>query len=68
MVTVNGEKRAVDGQTVSQFLKAEGTPPGHIAVMINEAILSKQEFDTTVFADGDVVEIIGFVGGGSPKR
>jgi sulfur carrier protein len=68
MLLINGEKKDAVGLTVSQYLAAENTPPQHIAVMINEVILSKEDFDSTVFADGDTVEIIGFVGGGAFKN
>ena len=38
--------------------------PKHIVVELNEEILPKTEYDSTAIADGDVVEILSFMGGG----
>ena len=41
-----------------------GITPKHIVVELNEEILPKTEYDSTAIADGDVVEILSFMGGG----
>ena len=64
MVTINGEKVAAVGKTVLAYLSENGYVVGTIAVEINEEILPKSEYDNTVFQEGDVVEIVNFVGGG----
>ena len=57
MVKINGKEAAdVCGMTVSQYK--------HIVVELNEEILPKTEYDSTAIADGDVVEILSFMGGG----
>ena len=38
---------------------------GQIAVELNEEILPKTEYVSTVLKDGDVMEIVSFMGGGS---
>lgn len=65
MVKING-KEAADacGMTVSQYLSANNYNPKHIVVELNEEILPKTEYDSTAIADGDVVEILSFMGGG----
>ena len=35
-----------------------------IAVEINEEIVSKKFYEETILNDGDVVEVVSFVGGG----
>lgn len=50
--------------TVSQYLSANNYNPTHIVVELNEEILPKTEYDSTAIADGDVVEILSFMGGG----
>ncbi len=63
MVTVNGESRAVAGMTVQELLNSMQLKPERTAVMIGDDILPKAEYSRQL-SDGDVVEIIGFVGGG----
>ena len=63
--THNGKEAAdVCGMTVSQYLSANNYNPKHIVVELNEEILPKTEYDSTAIADGDVVEILSFMGGG----
>lgn len=62
---INGKEAAdVCGMTVSQYLSANNYNPKHIVVELNEEILPKTEYDSTAIADGDVVEILSFMGGG----
>lgn len=64
MLIVNGEEKNIAGMTLGEYLRGEGRDPVRIAVMINESIVPKSSYDTTVLADGDIVEVVGFVGGG----
>jgi sulfur carrier protein len=65
MVKINGKEAAdVCGMTISQYLSANNYNPKHIVVELNEEILPKTEYDSTAIADGDVVEILSFMGGG----
>jgi thiamine biosynthesis protein ThiS len=59
MVTVNGEQRDTAGKTVSEM----ELMPERTAVMIGGEILPKAEYGR-MLAEGDEVDIIGFVGGG----
>ena len=36
-----------------------------VVVELNEEIIKRENYDTTVLKDGDVVEILHFMGGGS---
>lgn len=65
MVKINGKEASdICGMTVSQYLSANNYNPKHIVVELNEEILPKTEYDSTAIADGDVVEILSFMGGG----
>lgn len=64
MVTINGEKTAADGKTVAEYLAAAGYDPLRVAVERNGDIVPKAQYSATTLADGDVVEIVRFVGGG----
>ena len=64
MITVNGEKKNADGQTVEEYLLQTNYSRSRIAVEINGEIVPKSQYESTAFYDGDTVEIVGFVGGG----
>ena len=65
MVQINGKAQDVAGMKLEEYLKENGYVKEHIAIGWNEEILPKEDYDSAVFADGDVVEIVGFVGGGA---
>lgn len=64
MVKINGESHNVDGKTVSQYLADTSYDTKRIAIEINGEIVPKAQYDSTVFQQGDVVEVVSFVGGG----
>jgi thiamine biosynthesis protein ThiS len=64
-VLVNDEPRVLaDGATVADLVTALGLGPRRIAVEVNRTIVRRAEYATTTLHDGDVVEVIHFVGGG----
>ncbi|MFC3301309.1 sulfur carrier protein ThiS [Parvularcula lutaonensis] len=64
-VTVNGETRAMPlGTSVADLLAHLGIVGGKVAVERNRAIVARSSFDTQMLQDGDVIEIVRFVGGG----
>lgn len=64
LVKVNGEMHDIAGQTVSEYLKKTSYDTSRIAVERNGEIVFKSLYDSTVFMNGDTVEIVSFVGGG----
>ena len=66
---VNGLKQMVpDGITVSRLLDTLKVTPERVVIEVNLTILKRAEHPTTTLKDGDQVEIIHFVGGGSSAR
>ena len=64
MVKINGEEVRAEGMTVAQYLAQEKLKPETVAVMLGNDILPKSAYESTVLADGDELEVVGFVGGG----
>ena len=64
MILINGKNTSADGKTVSAYLEEANFNPQTIAVELNEDILPKSQYDKTVLKDGDVLEVVSFVGGG----
>ena len=65
MLKVNGKERDLSGKTISELLVIEGHKETQVVVELNLEIIPKTEYDTTILADDDVVEIVMFMGGGS---
>jgi thiamine biosynthesis protein ThiS len=64
-VTVNGEEREVRrGLTVASFLESIGLHPGLVVVERNREILDRSRYGAVEIGDGDVLELVHFVGGG----
>ncbi len=62
---INGEEREVpENITVSELLEFFNIQPGRVAVEVNLNIVKKRDYDKHLLKEGDVVEIVNFVGGG----
>lgn len=64
MVKVNGENKEIAGQTLAAYLETTDYDRKRIAVERNGEIVPKAQYDETVLEDGDVLEVVSFVGGG----
>lgn len=64
MVYINGCEQAANGKTVVDIINEMNIDIRTIAVELNEEIVSKADYDKTTLKDGDVLEVVSFVGGG----
>ena len=64
MVKVNGLEVDIAGKTISEYIATTNYDSKRIAVERNGDIVFKSQYDETVLADGDCLEIVSFVGGG----
>ena len=66
-ITVNGEKQEVTLPiTVSGLIKQNNVAqPEMVSVQVNEEFVDREEFDTTTINEGDTVDFLYFMGGGS---
>jgi sulfur carrier protein len=66
VILVNGEQRPVPaGLTVADLLRDLDIRPDRVAVELNLQILDRHELDRQSLKDGDRLEVISFIGGGS---
>ncbi len=64
MIQVNGKPVEAEGKTLLDFLTENGYQKERIAVECNEEIVPKAEYGQKILKDGDVIEVVSFVGGG----
>jgi thiazole synthase len=63
-ITVNGEPRRTHAATIADLVRELSLDPVKVAVEHNGAIAPRSELTERAMADGDVLEIVHFVGGG----
>jgi thiamine biosynthesis protein ThiS len=64
-LTINGDEREiVDGLTVTTLLEELKIRPARVVVERNREIVPRDAYGATPLADGDILEIVHFVGGG----
>jgi thiamine biosynthesis protein ThiS len=65
LLTVNGEPRRIaPGATIADLVASLGLDPRKVAVERNAEIAPRSTLAEVLLADGDVLEIVHFVGGG----
>ena|GEM_PF-42588 len=64
-IKINGDKKQIaNGLSVNALLESLQIRPGRVVVERNREIVPRDSFETTMLAEGDVLEIVHFVGGG----
>ena len=69
MITVNGVKRTLEQPlSVTEYLEKNQYIPVQVAIELNDQILARELYGSTILKEGDVMEIVSFMGGGSGKN
>ncbi len=66
-IKVNGKSFSIEDEkiNITEFLEIYGIKnTDNTAVEYNESIIKKEQWDTVVLKENDVLEIVSFVGGG----
>jgi thiamine biosynthesis protein ThiS len=63
-LTVNGEIYETSAATLCSLLQELHIPLGRVAVEVNRKVIQRAEIGQYQLCEGDVVEIVNFVGGG----
>jgi thiamine biosynthesis protein ThiS len=67
-LTINGEPQASSAETLGALVEHLGMKPDRVAIELNREIVPRDQWPQTPLHDGDRLEIVHFVGGGSGAR
>jgi thiamine biosynthesis protein ThiS len=68
-LVINGENRAFpSADTLAALVEQLGMKSDRVAVELNRNIVPRSEWAQTSLSDGDRLEIVQFVGGGSGRQ
>ena len=64
MVKINGTELDIAGQSITEYIASTSYEQKRIAVEKNGEIVPKAKYAEIILQDGDVLEVVCFVGGG----
>lgn len=65
-IVVNGNQTDIrESSTISDLITQLGLKAERVAVELNKKIVRRGEWDATTISEGDRLEVVHFVGGGS---
>jgi thiamine biosynthesis protein ThiS len=64
-LTINGENQVFSAETLGGLVEQLGMKPDRVAIELNREIVPRDRWPQTSLRDGDRLEIVHFVGGGS---
>ena len=64
-LVINGESQASPAATLSALVAELGMKPDRVAIELNREIVPRDQWPSTALHEGDQLEIVQFVGGGS---
>lgn len=64
-LTINGERKEwQQAAQISALLQSMAVDGRKVAVEVNQMIIPKSQYDSYQLNDNDIIEIVGFIGGG----
>jgi thiamine biosynthesis protein ThiS len=64
-LTINGENQISSAETLGALVAGLGMKPDRVAIELNREIVPREQWSQTPLHDGDRLEIVHFVGGGT---
>jgi len=64
-LTINGEPQLSSAETLGALIEQLGMKPDRVAIELNRVIVPREQWPQTPLHEGDRLEIVQFVGGGS---
>ncbi|MBI3811764.1 MAG: cysteine synthase A [Nitrospirae bacterium] len=67
-IKINGKPEEIEAKTVSDLLQVKEIEPQMVSVELNSTIVDRSAYSTTPLKEGDALEFLFFMGGGSSAR
>ncbi len=67
-LVINGQEQTSSALTLAQLIEQLGMKQDRVAVELNRNIVARDQWAATQLAEGDQLEIVHFVGGGSTRQ
>ncbi|MEK7702992.1 MAG: sulfur carrier protein ThiS [Nitrospirota bacterium] len=64
-ITVNGKAEEIAVRNLSELLQSKNIEPRMVSIEINETSVARTAYDQTILKDGDQIEFLYFMGGGT---
>jgi thiazole synthase len=64
-LTINGETQISSAETLAALVAQLDMKPDRVAIELNREIVPREQWQQTALHEGDRLEIVHFVGGGS---
>jgi thiamine biosynthesis protein ThiS len=64
-LTINGEPQTSSAETLAALVAQLDMKPDRVAIELNREIVPREQWPQTALHDGDRLEIVHFVGGGT---
>ncbi|MFY9908034.1 MAG: sulfur carrier protein ThiS [Terriglobales bacterium] len=65
---INGDSQVCSDESLSALVQRLGMKPDRVAIELNRQIVPRDQWSKTQLRDGDELEIVHFVGGGSSEE
>lgn len=63
-IVLNGEPKAVNALTIAALVEELSLNPRQVAIERNRAIVPRSTYGEAKLSEGDLIEIVAFIGGG----
>lgn len=63
-IIVNGLQETFEPCTLTQLVRAKGLEAQSLVIELNQQIIKQDNWQSTTLRDGDILELLSFVGGG----
>ncbi|MDP1853401.1 MAG: sulfur carrier protein ThiS [Candidatus Omnitrophota bacterium] len=68
-ITINGKKEVLDKNiSIAELLKRKNIRPEVVTIELNDNIIERKDYGSVAIKEGDRLEFVYFMGGGSIRR
>lgn len=65
-ITFNGKTKSIEENiSISDYIVTNNYKPNQVVVELNEVIIPSEKYEETILKEGDVLEVLSFMGGGA---